>query len=210
MIGRVVFLALCAATMGCATDKPHLGTEAGVETAALWRSVATQDDQRRLRGWRDAWITALDQARANGHGNEIAAEGVLLDPDGALPFSDIPQGIYRCRTVKIGSQAHGALAYIAYPFFRCRIAQGENGLRFSKLSGSQRPIGILYADGGSRRVFLGTLQLGDEQRAFRYGDDRERDMAGVLERIGDNRWRLALPYPHFESMMDVIELLPGE
>jgi hypothetical protein len=34
-------------------------------------------------------------------------------------------------------------------------------------------------------------------------------MAGALERIGPYRWRLILPKPHFESMMDVIELVPG-
>ena len=63
--------------------------------------------------------------------------------------------------------------------------------------------------GQQRMVFLGTLQLGDEQRALQYGRDRERDMAGVVERIGDNRWRLVLPYPAFESTLDVIELVPA-
>ena len=34
-------------------------------------------------------------------------------------------------------------------------------------------------------------------------------MVGMLERIGDHRWRLVLPAPHFESMLDVIELVPA-
>jgi hypothetical protein len=34
-------------------------------------------------------------------------------------------------------------------------------------------------------------------------------MAGYLQRIGDRRWRLALPQPHFESLFDVIELVPA-
>jgi hypothetical protein len=59
-------------------------------------------------------------------------------------------------------------------------------------------------------VFLGTLQLGDEQRALQYGRDRERDMAGVVERIGERRWRLVLPYPHFESTIDIVELVPAD
>ena len=33
-------------------------------------------------------------------------------------------------------------------------------------------------------------------------------MAGLVERIGDNRWRLVFPYPHFESTLDVLELVP--
>jgi hypothetical protein len=81
---------------------------------------------------------------------------------------------------------------------------------FVKLTGSQRPVGRLFADGDRRLVFLGTLQLGDEQGVLRYGHDRQRDMIGLLERIGERRWRLAFPYPAFESTLDVIELVPKE
>ena len=28
------------------------------------------------------------------------------------------------------------------------------------------------------------------------------------ERVGERRWRLVFPYPHFESMVDVLELIP--
>jgi hypothetical protein len=52
------------------------------------------------------------------------------------------------------------------------------------------------------------MQLGDETRAYQYGIDAERDLAGILERVGDQRWRLVFPYPHFESLLDVIELTP--
>jgi hypothetical protein len=31
---------------------------------------------------------------------------------------------------------------------------------------------------------------------------------GVGERIGERRWRIVFPYPHFESLADVIELTP--
>jgi hypothetical protein len=57
-------------------------------------------------------------------------------------------------------------------------------------------------------VFLGTLQLGDETRSLEYGHDRDRDVAGFLERVGERRWRLVLPYPAFESTTDIIELIP--
>ena len=50
---------------------------------------------------------------------------------------------------------------------------------------------------------------GDEARAFQYGRDTQRDIAGFVERIGPNRWRLIMPRPHFESQMDVMELVPA-
>ena len=201
-------LALIAALGACAADRPV--PQAVHPTHLQWREVATEADRSRLRNWRTAWVEALDQARANGFGDDIAKEGILLDPDAALANPGLPSGTYRCRTVKVGSRDGGTLAYVAYPFFRCRIAQENGRTRLTKLTGSQRPVGTLYPDTPRRQVFLGTLQLGDEQRLFQYGIDRDRDMAGLVERIDERRWRLVLPYPRFESTLDVIELLPGD
>lgn len=206
----IVILSVLA---GCATSGPGSGptpaANAG-EAPPVWRSMATENDRTRLRQWRTAWVEALAEARANGFGDEVSAQGALLDPDAALPDASLPAGTYRCRTVKVGARGGGALAFVNYPFFRCQVEAAEGGLRFTKLSGSQRPIGRLYPDGSRRHVFLGTLQLGDEQRAFKYGYDSDRDMAGLLERIGARHWRLVLPYPRFESTLDVIELQPEE
>lgn len=203
MIGFLALAAMCSAAQA-ESDVPCPGA---VQTGAEWRLQATDNDRDRIRRWRTAFVEGLTQARAEGHGAEIAADGALLEPDAAIAFADIPPGDYRCRTVKVGGQY---LSYVAYPSFTCRIHNADGRMRFTKLTGSQRPIGTLYRDGDTRRVFLGTLQLGDEQRAFRYGDDRERDMAGILERIGERQWRLLLPYPAFESTIDIIELVPGE
>jgi hypothetical protein len=57
-------------------------------------------------------------------------------------------------------------------------------------------------------VLLGTMQLGDETNVLAYDRDQERDVAALLEMIGDQRWRLVFPSPHFESLTDVIELTP--
>ena len=179
-----------------------------VQPTVDWRTIATADDRRRLREWRTAFVEALDRARAAGHGTQLAAHGALLEPDSALPGALPPPGDYRCRTIKVGARSPGMLDYIAYQPFLCRIRIEQGLLSFAKLTGSQRPIGLLFAENERRLVFLGTLQLGDERRALQYGRDRERDMAGVLERVGENRWRLLLPYPHFESLLDVIELVP--
>ena len=58
-------------------------------------------------------------------------------------------------------------------------------------------------------IFLGTLALGDEARPMPYGRDLRRDMAGFVERIGEARWRLVLPFPGFQSTLDVMEIVPA-
>ena len=173
-----------------------------------WRDVATERDRLRLREWRTAWVEALRDARAAGHTAEIDGEGLLLHPDAALLQPAPPVGDYRCRVIKVGGQGN-LLDYVAYPAFRCRIRPERDGrLSFVKLTGSQRPIGFIYPDATRRMIFLGTLQLGDERRSLRYGTDAERDMAGIVERIGDRRWRVVFPRPTFESIVDVLELVP--
>jgi hypothetical protein len=170
-----------------------------------WRSVITSRDRTRVHNWREAWLAALDRAKAGGAGARIAAEGALLSPDAALDGPAAPDGDYRCRVIKLGAATPGGLDYVAYPAFRCRIARG----RFAKLDGSQRPAGRLYPYDDARQLFLGAMVLGDESGAIPYGRDPDRDMAGVIERIGPHRWRLVLPYPRWESMLDVMELVPA-
>lgn len=185
------------------------GPELAASQPPDWRLIATEADRGRLRGWRTAWVEALEKARRAGHAAAVAREGALLDPDAALPLEGPPPGDYRCRTIKIGAKSPGLLDYVAYPPFTCRIRAETGLLSFAKMTGSQRPIGMLLADDSNRTIFLGTLQLGDEAEALQYGSDAERDMIGALERVGPRRWRLILPYPHFESTLDVLELVPA-
>jgi hypothetical protein len=173
-----------------------------------WRAAATAADRERLREWRSAFVEGLAEARASGRGAEIAREGVLLDPDAALGGGPIPNGQYRCRVIKLGSKTGGTLAFVAYTPFSCRIRQERDLQGFAKLTGSQRPIGLIFPGDALRQVFLGTLVLGDERRALQYGFDPDRDLAAFVERIGDRRWRMVLPRPAFESDLDVMELLP--
>jgi len=173
-----------------------------------WRTVVTANDRERLREWRTAFVKALDQARAAGHAADIAKEGALLEPDAALGPVPIPNGLYKCRVIKLGAKSKGLPNYIAFPAFTCRISQEKELQRFYKLTGSQRQAGLLFPADPLRQAFLGTLVLGDETRAHRYGGDQYRDLAGWVERVGDNRWRMILPYPHYESTLDVLELVP--
>ncbi len=192
-------LALLAALPQAATAQP----------GAEWRRLATEQDRDRIRDLRDSWEEAVTAARAAGNGAEVDREGALLSPDGALVPPAIPAGDYACRTIKVGMAHPGLLGFVAYPSFRCRISVEGGRISFAKLDGSQRPHGRFFADRDERMVFLGTLQLGDERRSYRYGVDPDRDMIGALERIGPQRWRLVFPRPRFESLLDVIELVPA-
>jgi hypothetical protein len=173
-----------------------------------WRAIATTDDRGRLRDWRDAFVAGLTAARASGHAAEIAREGALLEPDAALGGDPIPNGDYRCRVIKLGARSPGMPDYVVYPAFDCRVRQEKELQGFAKLTGSQRYVGLIFPGDVMRQVFLGTLVLGDERRAMQYGRDEERDVAGFVERIGPARWRLLMPRPHFESQIDVLELVP--
>ncbi|HYI42658.1 MAG TPA: DUF4893 domain-containing protein, partial [Sphingomicrobium sp.] len=141
-------------------------------------------------------------------GGAIDREGTLLQPDSSLG-GPIPNGDYRCRVIKLGAKSQGMLDYVAYPYFTCRVSQKGAVQSFTKLTGSQRLVGTLFPDSPVRAVLLGTLVLGDEARAMPYGLDRERDVAGFVERVGPARWRIVMPQPHFESQLDVMELVPN-
>src|SRR3712207_6157299 len=157
-----------------------------------WRSIATRDDRERLRDWRDAFVEALAAARRGGHGGDIEREGALLVADAALG-GPIPNGLYRCRVIKLGAKSEGLLDYVSYPAFTCRVTPDGPLQAFAKITGSQRHVGRIYRGDPLRQVFLGSLVLGDERAALPYGQDDKRDVAGFIERIGPARWRLTLP-----------------
>ena len=204
---RIAYLlGIAIALSGCSTlEQP---TRMIAETTRDWRQVVTPTDRERLRGWRNAFAEALAAAQKAGHGDAIAREGALVQPDAALG-GPIPNGLYSCRVIKLGARSEGLLNFIAYPPFSCRISADEQLQYFTKLTGSQRQVGLLFPGDAMRQVFLGTLALGDERGALQYGQDETRNVAGYVERIGPSRWRLIMPRPHFESIMDVMELVPA-
>jgi hypothetical protein len=204
---RLAVSLLLLACSGCSMMQPS--TEIVETPSSDWRAIATDDDRTRLRGWRDAFVSGLEMARSSGHADEIVREGRLLDPDAAIG-GPIPDGVYHCRVIKLGSQSPGMLDYVAYPAFTCRVQQEGRVQNFAKLTGSQRPVGLIFPNDQLRQVFLGTIMLGDEARAMQYGVDPDRDVAGFVERIGPERWRLIMPRPHFESVLDVMELVPAK
>lgn len=201
-----LFLALLAAVFAsaAAAREEVVPASAGSD----WRSAATQHDRERLRHWRDAWVDALAEVGRGADAAQIARGGALFEPDAALPGAEPPPGDYQCRTVKLGRAVRATRDHVAYPAVPCRVARAAGRQHFTILAGAQRRAGTIFPDNGRRMIFLGTLMLGDETRALRYGRDRERDLIGLVERVGPERWRIAFPRPPYESLLDVIELVP--
>ncbi|MEG3088687.1 DUF4893 domain-containing protein [Sphingomonas sp. PB4P5] len=201
-------LAACAVLAACGgSERPATVSSSAT---ADWRRVATDGDRERLRVWRRAWVEALTKARASGNTKAIVAQGALFEPDRALDVAMPPPGRYKCRVFKLGARGTATQDFTVYPYFACRVVAEGDVSSFFKESGSQRPVGLAFPDGSGRAIFLGTMMLGDEKTALDYGRDTSRDMAGIIQRVDQRRWRVILPYPRFESLLDVIEMLPAE
>lgn len=203
-------LAACATTPPPPPPPPSDGAGNGAATLMDWRGVITSGDRDRYRRVDAAWTLALQQARRQPGSGDLNGLGDLIQPKAARPGVAPPVGDYRCRTVKLGSQGgEDGLGYVVYGWFACRIEQTPRGLKFSKLTGSQRPSGLLFPENDRHMVLLGSLALAQEPAANSYGRNPERDLVAVLERIGEARWRLVLPWPQNESNLDLIELVPA-
>lgn len=200
-------LAACASTP---PPPPPPGGSGGSSALRDWRGIVTAADRDRYSRRDAAWSLALQQARRQAGSGDLAGVGDLIEPRAARAPVAPPPGDYRCRTVKLGSQGgEDGLGYVVYGWFACRIERTPNGLKFSKVTGSQRPSGLLFPEDDRQMVMLGSMALAAEPPANSYGQRPDRDMVAVLERIGERRWRLVIPWPQVESNLDVIELVPA-
>ena len=203
-------LTACATTPPPPPPPPAGPSASGGAVLSDWRGVITAADRDRYQRRDAAWTLALQQAKRQPGSGDLASLGDLIDPGAARVSVTPPVGNYRCRTVKLGSQGgEQGLGYVVYGWFACRIEQTPAGLKFSKLTGSQRPSGLLFPENDRHMLFLGSMALASEPAARSYGLRPDRDMVAVLERIGERRWRLAVPWPANESNLDLIELVPA-
>jgi len=210
----LALIALAALSVSaCATVPPPPPVPDGPGAGPVlrdWRGIVTASDRDRFSRLDAAWSLALQQARRQRGSGDLASTGDLIDPDAARPGAAPPPGDYRCRTVKLGSQGgEDGLGYVVYGWFACRIEQTPNGLKFVKTTGSQRPAGLLFPEDDRRMVLLGSMALASEPPANSYGQRPDRDLVAALERIGEARWRLVVPWPQYESNLDLIELVPA-
>jgi hypothetical protein len=221
MVRRLSCACLCLTlgllTAGCATRTaaPAKAARASVEVMpedkiqTAWQLVATDADKQRLSTAKEAWDKARADVDSAGLDKEMAAEGPLLDPTAALPRAALPPGPYECRMVKLGRKEAGKGRAIAgFKAFSCYVEAEGSLLTIVKQTGSQRPAGRLWPDDDSRMIFLGGLALDEESEPPAYGADADRDVAGYVERIAPFRWRLVMPWPHGDSVLDVLELAP--
>lgn len=176
--------------------------------ADAWLRIASATDIQRIRNVGSAWLIALGEARKSGFGRDIAAEGDLLKQSAALPAPAPTPGSYYCRLIKLGRMKRKSPAFEKFKPFFCYVETEGELLTIVKQTGSERPSGRLWEDDNKRRmIFLGSLATG-ERKAKGYGDDPQRDMAGIFERIAPFRFRLVLPWPRGTSKLDVYELTP--
>ncbi len=200
--------AACASAPPAPPPPPRLGPTG--EVLPDWRALITSTDRDRYARRDAAWRLALEQARRQPGSGDLNALGDLIEPDAARPHPAPPPGQYRCRTVKLGSQGgEQGLGYVVYGWFACRIEDTPKGLKFVKLTGSQRPSGLLFPETDRHLLMLGSMALASEPAANSYGQRPDRDLVAVLERVGETRWRLVIPWPQNESNLDLIELVPA-
>jgi hypothetical protein len=202
-------MALAAAVLvaGCAGGRQLLA-QAQNPGDVDWRRVATPQDRIRLREWRTAWVAALAMMDDPSSRATIARDPAFYDPDRVLNDTALDAGLYRCRVVKLGGRDPASAAMVTRGSAQCRVAR-EGERTMLSIDGVQRYHGYIFAGDETRQVFLGTIALGDETRALRYGRDARRDAAGFIQRIGPRRWRLVMPYPGFESTLDVVDIVPA-
>ena len=195
-----MLLAACQTQPGPPGPPPALGERPVGEN---WRAVARPEDQDRLARLDLAWTEGLAGARA--FTGQVRAEGALLEPGAALPRAVLPPGSYRCRLFRFG----GRRGLTVYPPYFCHVGVEGELLSFTKQTGTERPAGYLWTDGDRRMVFLGALAAAGQSAPPAYGEDPASEVAGIVERVGDFRYRLVMPWPRAGATIDVLDLVPA-
>ena len=215
MIGRVRLLLALVLTLAGAV---HVAAA----PSKNWQQSATAADRKRLARLWEAWTHALADIETHGETPALQALGAVAVPDpdtmhantadrlatpakGPLPEA----GAYACRTIRLGQQDGKTAAprVQAGEVRPCRIKQQNGSLWFEQDNGASRLGGRLYAD-GDRMVFLGATALRGEMGMMPYAADSERNAIGALRALGPKHWRLELPWPVWQSTLDLVEITP--
>lgn len=206
--------AILLALGGCAVEERRLPAASAIVAAPQtkadrWLTVASSEDADRLRRLPMAWTEGLAEARGGRFAAVLREEGDLLRPGAALARPALTPGSYNCRLVRLGRTDRRAPAFASFKPFFCYVDVEGDLLTLVKQTGTERPAGRLWDDDvDTRMIFLGAVALGNEREPKAYGEDAARDMAGVVERIGPMRWRLAVPFPRSNARLEIYELTP--
>ncbi|WP_415642177.1 DUF4893 domain-containing protein [Sphingomonas antarctica] len=160
-----------------------------------WRHVARSSDIARLTTLPDRFAAAAPRSGAG--------QAALKTNTTARWPSPTP-GVYRCRVHRLPAVGSAR----TFPPFFCYVQSDGALLTFAKGTGSDRPAGRLWADGNDRRVFLGGAARVAGADAPGYGADPATDRIGLVDRIGDFRWRLIIDAPRPGTLFDVVEFWP--
>jgi hypothetical protein len=191
------FVGLAAAMLlsGCQTAQRRSAAVI-VDEAEPWRSAASPEDLATLDAMSARWAAARPQAGRRG----LAP---LLDPQAALSHAVPAPGPYRCRLTRLVGR--GPPAPSAWSF--CFVGADGEQLSLTADVPARRVGGYLWTTRDGRRLaFLGGVIPAKGRPAAAYGEARATDAAGWLERIGEFRYRLALPGTA-PAALDVIELV---
>lgn len=187
-----------------------------------WQQSATPADHKRLARLWEAWTHALADVETHGETKALQALGAVAVPDPATMHANtadrlatpakgpLPEaGVYACRTIRLGQQdSKSAAPRVQAGAVRpCRITQQNGVLWFEQDDGASRLGGRLYAD-GDRMVFLGATALRGEMGMMPYAADSERNAIGALRALGPQHWRLELPWPVWQSTLDLVDITP--
>lgn len=208
LILRTALATLALAMGGCTHTNRMFGPAVAADQTLDWRAIATDADRERLRGWRDTWLAAMTAARAADPA-AVPADDKLFLPDFALDHALPPMGDYHCRVFRLGGRGTAMAAFSVGDPGLCRIDAAGAHLRFTRLDGRQRPDGLLFAGTTGQGIFLGTLLLSDEAAPIPYGVDDRRDIIGLVDRVGERRWRIAIPDQALGPRIQLIELTPA-
>jgi hypothetical protein len=163
-----------------------------VEAAEAWRAQATPADAELLDTLPTRWNQALEQARAARLTRRVSAEGALLDPKTALARAAPAPGPYGCRVIRFPAPGTKMRWDQSANFF-CFVGAEADGPSLTVDGVPQRLGGYLFEEkGGTRLVFLGAARTRRGALAA-YGDAAGTNAIGMVERIGDFRYRLTVP-----------------
>ena len=199
-----LLLLLAAASLaGCADPAARraLLARASVEVVPTepWRQAASEADAALVDGLTDTWRRLLAVSPPPRRGDVP-----LVDPQAGLARAAPGPGAYLCRFRPLGGppprRPADGFCYVG--------VKGER-LSLTIEAGPERLGGYLFDDRTTARmVFLGAAAPRRSRSLPAYGEDRARDVAGVFERIGDFRYRLAVP-SRDGSRIGLYELVPA-
>ncbi|WNO52331.1 DUF4893 domain-containing protein [Stakelama saccharophila] len=196
---------------GCANMASRTDTVEPVSAAAIeetgWRATIRPDDEARLAELDRIWSDALALAEKHKAAS-LEKEAPFTQADGALDHPALPPGSYRCRVIRLGAYANRR-GFESFPPFFCYVkSDGPEHLSFLKQTGTDLPAGWLYHDEDANRlVFLGAQQDAPGENSLGYGAQPDRDIAGVVERVGPFQWRLVVPHSDPDGL-DIYALTP--